>query len=166
MLIVKLERKDSLDNHEESIISLSLNLGACGCTMCMHALHRKWLTICMAPQWEYWNSAMHGFQRKCHKFVDLTSQHSIVSLHRQKRERKWREREREKERERRVGEGERGWERMDRGVSECECSVLLTLAISSGSSISPVKTDPGSRASHLLHSAQYVYKGVMGWSAD
>ena len=73
---------------------------------------------------------MHGFQRKCHKYADLTSQHSIVSLHRQKRERKWRKkRERKREREKRVGEGERGRERMDRGVSECECSVLLTLAI-------------------------------------
>ena len=45
-----------------------------------------------------------------------------------------REREREKEREKvkereREGEWERGSERMDRGVSECECSVLLTLAI-------------------------------------
>ena len=72
---------------------------------------------------------MHGFQRKGHKFVDHTSQHSIVSLHRQKRERKWRrkgERERERERE---GEWEMGRERMDRGVSVCECSVLLTLAI-------------------------------------
>ena len=110
MLIIKLERKDSLGNHEESIISLSLNLEAYVCTMCMHVLHRKWLTICMGPQGEYWNSAMHGFQRKCQKYVDLTSQHSIVSLHRQKRERKWREKEREKEREReksgRGGEGE------------------------------------------------------------
>ena len=134
--------------------------------MCMHVLHRKWLTICIGPQGEYWNSAMHGFQRKCHKYVDLTSQHSIVSLHRQKRERKWRKkRERKREREREEWERGRGGGR--EWIGELvSVSVVFSSLWPSGSSTSPLTTDPCSRASHLLHSAQYVYKGVMGWSAD
>ena len=76
------------------------------------------------------------------------SQHSIVSLHRQKRERKWERKGRER---RRVGEWERGRERMDREVSES--NVLLTLAIWE-QHFSIEKIGPCSQASHLLHSAQ------------
>ena len=69
-----------------------------------------------------------------------------------------REREREKESERGGG---REW------IGELVCvSAVFSSPWPSGSSTSPLKTDPCSRASRLLHYAQYVYKGVMGWSAD
>ena len=54
-------------------------------------------------------------------FSKPLSQHSIVSLHTQKREEVGRERERER------GVREEG--RLTRGVSKCEWSVLLTLAM-------------------------------------
>ena len=68
--------------------------------------------------------SMSVFHEMLLSFSKPLSQHSIVSLHTQKREEVG-ERERERERER--GVREEG--RLTRGVSKCECSVLLTLAI-------------------------------------
>ena len=148
--------KATLRNHQQSSFSMCLHT-------CYYSIsHYTWLHHPYGPP--------RGVLELCNAWVSekmpricwpyLSALH-CVSPQTEKRE----EVEREKEREREEWESGRGGGR--EWIGELvSVRAVFSSPLPSGSSTSPLKTDPYSRASDQLHSAQFLYKGVMGWSAD